>query len=98
LCPPHASCVCLVHGLKATLRVEVVPDSALQFCSALAKHVRQVFEIVASRKTKLADKVLGSGFKVTIVFFPDIVLGSAKVCIGGDGACAFESYIKELAK
>jgi hypothetical protein len=64
-----------------TLRVEVVPDSALQLRSALAKHVRQVFEVVASGETEFADKVLCGSFEIAVVFVCRVVFGSAEVCV-----------------
>lgn len=64
-----------------TLRVQVIADSALQFPSTFAKHVRQVLEIVTSSEAKFPDKVFGGALKVTIVVLGNVVFGASEVSV-----------------
>jgi len=79
------------HIRELVLRVQVVPDGALQLRRALAQHARQVLEVVAGRDAEFADKIFGGGFEVAVVFFLHVVFGPAEVGVGGDGSCAFEA-------
>jgi hypothetical protein len=74
----------LKRPLPLSLRVEIVPYSALQLGRSLAQHARQILEIVTSRDAEFAHKVLCGGLEVAVVFFGGVVFWAAEVGVGGD--------------
>lgn len=73
------------------LRVQIIPDSALQLARALAEQISQILQIVAGGNAKLAHHVFGDGFQIAIIIFGELVLGAAEVSVAGDGGCTFET-------
>lgn len=63
------------------LAVEIAADSALKLGSTLAKNLGKILQIVSSRDAKLANKVLGCTFKVSIFISAIFLLGTSKVCV-----------------
>jgi hypothetical protein len=102
LCVPFPFiCVRLLHPPKChihhlvpftdILTVEVTPDGTLKPRSTLTQHLRQVLQVISSRNSKLAHKVLRCTLKITIIISTGFLLRTSKVCVGRNGGCSFES-------
>lgn len=79
---------------KRSSVVQIIPNSTLQLRRALAKHARQVLQIIASGDAKLAHKVLCRSLQVAVVLDATcalLVFGTAEVRVGRDGLGAFEA-------
>ena len=79
---------------KRSSVVQIIPNSTLQLRRALAKHARQVLQIVASGDAELAHKVFCCSLQVAVVLDATcalLVFGTAEVRIGRDGLGAFEA-------
>jgi hypothetical protein len=80
--------------------VEVIPNGPLQLRRPLAKHTRQILEIVTSSDPKLAHKVLRRRFQIAVVFDATgaslFVFWTAEVGIGRYGLRAFEALQARL--
>jgi len=74
--------------------IQIIPNSPLQLRRPLAKHTRQILQIIASGNPEFAHKVLRRRLQIAVVldaagaFF---VFGTAEVGVGRDGLRAFEA-------
>lgn len=74
--------------------VQVIPNSTLQLRRALAKHTRQVLQIISSGDAELAHEVLCRSLQIAVVLNATgalLVFGTTEVCVGRDGLRAFET-------
>ena len=79
---------------KRSSVVQIIPNSTLQLRRALAKHARQVLQIIASGDAELAHKVLCRRLQIAVVLDATgtfLVFGTAEVGVGRDGLSAFEA-------
>lgn len=79
------------NPLIGHLAVEITSNSTLKPRGTLAQHLRQILQIITSRDTKFAHKVLSSTLQITIIFTSIFLLGSSEVCVRGDGGRSFET-------
>ena len=87
-------------NLKKTPRKKLIEKLTLQLLRTLPQCCTQIFQIIPRRDPKLPHKIPCRAFQIAVVAvlvsLRDIVLGSAKICVAGDGRCAFEALQSAL--